>query len=192
VSLLHSPIHYTRWVGALMPEYDNPNTNAGEPVLPPSRFGAGYTVGDQQQAPPPSYPAPQSYPPPAGYPPPVSYPSASSGYPAAGGSLDDSLRYPDPTPQYPAAAPVPQYAVATPVVWGAPPQRTNSMAITALVCGLVFAPLGIVFGHIALSQINRTGEEGRGMAIAGLVLGYISVAFIVLYIIVIGAFVSSL
>ncbi|WP_280763349.1 DUF4190 domain-containing protein [Prescottella agglutinans] len=35
----------------------------------------------------------------------------------------------------------------------------------------------LVFGHIALSQIRRTGESGRGMAIAGLVLGYISIVF---------------
>jgi len=33
------------------------------------------------------------------------------------------------------------------------------------------APLGIVFGHIALSEINRTGQDGRAFAVAGLVLG---------------------
>lgn len=53
---------------------------------------------------------------------------------------------------------------------------TNSMAIAALVSALVFAPLGIVFGHISLSQIKRTGENGRGLAIAGLVIGYVGVA----------------
>lgn len=47
------------------------------------------------------------------------------------------------------------------------------MAIAALVCAFVFAPLGIAFGHISLSQINKTGEEGRGLAIAGLVIGYL-------------------
>jgi peptidyl-prolyl cis-trans isomerase B (cyclophilin B) len=37
-----------------------------------------------------------------------------------------------------------------------------------------FISLGaIITGHIALSQIKRTGEGGRGLAIAGLVLGYI-------------------
>ena len=34
-------------------------------------------------------------------------------------------------------------------------------------------PLGIVFGHISLSQIKRNGEEGRGLAIAGLVISYV-------------------
>ena len=61
-----------------------------------------------------------------------------------------------------------------------PPRQTNSMAIVALVSSLIVPPVGIVCGHIALSQIRRTGEEGRGMAIAGLVVGYIYTAFLVL------------
>lgn len=55
------------------------------------------------------------------------------------------------------------------------------MAIIALVSSLVFAPLGIVFGHISLSQIKRTGEEGRGLAMAGLAIGYIMVITVVLF-----------
>ena len=31
----------------------------------------------------------------------------------------------------------------------------------------------IITGHIALSQIKKTGEQGRGLAIAGLIIGYI-------------------
>jgi peptidyl-prolyl cis-trans isomerase B (cyclophilin B) len=53
------------------------------------------------------------------------------------------------------------------------PQPTNSLAIVSLVCAFLFAPLGIVFGHISLSQIKRTGEEGRGLAVAGLVISYL-------------------
>ena len=55
--------------------------------------------------------------------------------------------------------------------------RTNPMAITAFVlcfvCGFI---LPVVFGHIALNQINRTGEGGRGLAIAALVIGYVQMA----------------
>ena len=47
------------------------------------------------------------------------------------------------------------------------------MAIASLICAFVFAPLGIVFGHMSLSQIKRTGEEGRGLAVAGLVISYL-------------------
>jgi len=56
------------------------------------------------------------------------------------------------------------------------------MAVVALVGALVFAPLGIVFGHIALSQIRRSDEDGKGLAIAGLVIGYI---FTVVFLLVI-------
>jgi hypothetical protein len=34
---------------------------------------------------------------------------------------------------------------------------------------------GLVLGHVALVQTKRSGERGRGFAIAGLVLGYIGV-----------------
>jgi peptidyl-prolyl cis-trans isomerase B (cyclophilin B) len=50
------------------------------------------------------------------------------------------------------------------------------MAVASLICAFVFAPLGIVFGHISLSQIKRTGEEGRGLAVAGLVISYLVTA----------------
>jgi peptidyl-prolyl cis-trans isomerase B (cyclophilin B) len=53
------------------------------------------------------------------------------------------------------------------------PRPTNGMAIASLVCAFLFAPLGIVFGHVSMSQIKRTGEQGRGLAIAGLVISYV-------------------
>jgi uncharacterized membrane protein HdeD (DUF308 family) len=56
---------------------------------------------------------------------------------------------------------------------GAPVQRTNTLAIVALVLGIVVPIGGIICGHIALSQIKRTGEQGRGLALAGTILGYV-------------------
>jgi type II secretory pathway pseudopilin PulG len=51
-----------------------------------------------------------------------------------------------------------------------------------LVCGILVFPaiIAIILGHIALSQINRSGGtlRGRGMAIAGLVLGYLELVLI--------------
>jgi hypothetical protein len=44
--------------------------------------------------------------------------------------------------------------------------------------------LAIIFGHVALSRIASRGERGRGMAIAGLVLGYFGLAIIVVAIII--------
>ena len=69
----------------------------------------------------------------------------------------------DPGWQQPQGQPLQNYAG---------PRPTNPMAIAALVSSLVLAPLGIIFGHISLSQIKRTGEDGRGLAIAGLAIGY--------------------
>jgi len=37
--------------------------------------------------------------------------------------------------------------------------------------------VGVILGHIALKQIKSTGAKGRGLAIAGLVVGYLAVAF---------------
>ena len=62
--------------------------------------------------------------------------------------------------------------------------RTNSLAIASLVCGiagavitiLVPSLLAVVFGHMSLRQMSQTGEQGRGLAITGLVLGYVVLA----------------
>jgi hypothetical protein len=62
----------------------------------------------------------------------------------------------------------------------------NGLAIASLACGLVqfaFGPLtaipAIVFGHVALHQIKRTGGQGAGLALAGLILGWATVILIV-------------
>ncbi|MGC5017079.1 DUF4190 domain-containing protein [Micromonospora sp. DT47] len=60
---------------------------------------------------------------------------------------------------------------------------TNVMAILSLVFAFVFSPVGIVFGHIAKKQIRRTGEQGNGLATAGLVLSYIFTILGILWII---------
>lgn len=57
------------------------------------------------------------------------------------------------------------------------------MAVAALISSFLVAPLGIVFGHIARHQIKRTGESGSGMALAGLIIGYlVTIATIVIVI----------
>ncbi|MFB7574454.1 DUF4190 domain-containing protein [Streptomyces sp. NPDC056165] len=45
----------------------------------------------------------------------------------------------------------------------------NGFAVTALVTSLVcLAPLGLIFGIVALVQISRKGQRGKGLAIAGI------------------------
>jgi hypothetical protein len=84
--------------------------------------------------------------------------------------------------------PPPPYWAPPPPYWAPPPpqpQRTNSLAIAALICGLVeflFLPAAIctvILGHIAKRQIRQTGEGGRGLATAGLILGYTGITLLV-------------
>jgi len=61
------------------------------------------------------------------------------------------------------------------------PRQTSGMAVASLVLGLVWffwvgSVLAVVFGHLALAECQREGKQGQGMAVAGLVLGYIGVA----------------
>ncbi len=54
-----------------------------------------------------------------------------------------------------------------------PSEKTNVLAIVSLVTAFFISLAAIITGHIALGQIKKTGEKGRGLAIAGLVLGYL-------------------
>ena len=70
-------------------------------------------------------------------------------------------------------------ARAAPVVPVVPVAKTNGLAIASLACGIAqfgFGPLAtipaIVLGHVARHQIRRTGEQGAGLALAGLILGW--------------------
>lgn len=68
--------------------------------------------------------------------------------------------------------------------------KTNGFAIASLVLGIVWiygvgSILALIFGYIAKGSIDRSNgrETGRGMAIAGIVLGWIGVAGVILLII---------
>jgi serine/threonine protein kinase len=78
---------------------------------------------------------------------------------------------------------------------GYPPPRnqgTNGFAIAALIFGIIGgALLGFIFGFIALSQTKRTGQNGRGMAIAGIVLSAVWTVGIVFLIVLALAFSST-
>jgi hypothetical protein len=61
--------------------------------------------------------------------------------------------------------------------------RTNALAVTAFVTSVLgFSVVPIIFGHLAMQAIRRTGERGSVLAVIGLVLGYFQVAFIALMI----------
>jgi hypothetical protein len=83
----------------------------------------------------------------------------------------------------------PAYGQPAPPAWpgGYPPQQwvrpTNTMAILALVMAFVFAPVGLVLGIVARKQIRQTGEQGEGLALAGIIIGGIFTAIFVLFLV---------
>ncbi|MBC9944572.1 DUF4190 domain-containing protein [Leucobacter sp. cx-328] len=112
------------------------------------------------------------------------YTAAPTAYPAA------PPAYQPPAPPYQGAPGAPGFPPAPPYVGQQPapqyPQSQapmNVLAILSLIAAIVgFFTLGIisvaavVLGHIALSQIKKRLDRGRGMAIAGLIIGYIGTA----------------
>jgi len=62
------------------------------------------------------------------------------------------------------------------------------MAIASMVLGIVWvywigSILALVFGYVALRQIRQRGQQGKGMAIAGIALGWVGAATLVAIII---------
>jgi hypothetical protein len=54
--------------------------------------------------------------------------------------------------------------------------RVNILAVLALILGCLVSPLAALFGHLALNQISRSGERGTAIAWVAIVLGYLSLA----------------
>ena len=70
-----------------------------------------------------------------------------------------------------------------------PPRRTNGFAIASMVLGILWlywigSILALVFGYIARNQIRERGDAGNGMAIAGIVLGWVGVGVIAIAVVV--------
>lgn len=141
----------------------------------------------------PHYPAPQQ-PPPTQYPPAGQQPYPSPQYP---GAQYPNQQYPGAPAQYPQQS----YNPTGYQPYGYPQQstKTNGLAIASLVTSLagsalcgVGAIIGIILGIVGLNQIKTTGEQGRGMALAGIWIGvFLLVAWIVYLVVVIVAAVNS-
>jgi hypothetical protein len=114
---------------------------------------------------------PDGYPAPGGYPP-------AGGYPAQGGYPGQAY----PGYGYPAAA-----------------QPTNGLAIASMVVSIIgllglcgyglggyIGVVGALLGHAAKKRIRESGEGGDGMALAGIIMGWIATGIAVLATIAIG------
>jgi hypothetical protein len=88
---------------------------------------------------------------------------------------------PDPAP-LPAAPPPPHCYAPYPIA-----QTTNGLAVAALISSLVgFGLFGVIFGHVSLKQIKESQgrQSGEGLAIAGLAIGYLEIAFFALIVLI--------
>jgi uncharacterized membrane protein len=72
-----------------------------------------------------------------------------------------------------------------PGLYNPPGRRLNQLAVASLACGVAQPfTLGlttipaIVLGHVARGQIRRAGQDGAGLALAGLLLGWAAVALV--------------
>ena len=111
----------------------------------------------------PAGPTPSSY---AGHTP----PPERAGYPTGHSPAHATAAY-TPPPGHGGYPPPAGVGYGAPSYSPPPSQGTNGFAIAALIFGIIGgALLGFIFGFIALSQTKRTGQNGRGMAIAGIVL----------------------
>lgn len=181
----------------------------GQDFIPPA-YAEQPPAPNAPSYPPRSGPVPPWDPPPPGYPPsgygPPRYPDpppyGAPSYP------------PPPPPQFGPSYPPPGYGGGG---YGGPPvypgpydpyqsrlHETNGLAIGSLVTSIAGVVLGIplslfcwlgvlipivgaVLGGVALNQIKRTGQQGRGLAIAGIAVGATAAVLLVIFVIAVMA-----
>ena len=73
--------------------------------------------------------------------------------------------------------------------------KTEPLAIWSFVlsllalacCGFILGIPGVICGHLALSKIQKEPQlQGRGLATAGLIIGYVAIAFWLIYVVFFG------
>ena len=159
------------------------NSTPDAPAPGPAGYPGSSPAGQGAYPPPPgqgAYPQQGAYPPPS----PSAYPQ-----PAQGGQ----------PPAYGAPAyGTPPYGAAPAYGYGAQP-KTNALSIVSLIASIVgfigILPIigsigGVITGHISLNQLKTSGENGRGMALAGTIVGYVGLAFWIIGAIVLFSFIA--
>jgi len=80
-----------------------------------------------------------------------------------------------------------------------PPRRTNGLAIASMVVSIVgiaglcawgplsvfVSPVGAILGHVARRRLKTVEEEGQGMALAGIILGWAGLVLSLIFLAVI-------
>ena len=169
-------------------------------TYPPPPGSGDYVPPSSDPATPPVYPPPPSYEPPPAYQPPgystPAYPpqpdpaqpyGSTPPYPQQPDSVQP-YGYPAPVdPNYP--NPAYQQGYANPYGYSPYPMKppTDGMAIASLVvscvavlglCGYglggLIGVVGAVLGHASRRRIRANGADGAGMALAGIIIGWIA------------------
>ena len=93
---------------------------------------------------------------------------------------------------------VPDPLPDAPVVPYAPIPKPSGFAVASLVLGIlglflswitfgIPSMLAVVFGHVGVSRVRRGVGDGRGMAISGMVLGYLVIALFLVLVVAVGS-----
>ncbi|MFT4219529.1 MAG: DUF4190 domain-containing protein [Microbacterium sp.] len=143
---------------------------------------------------------------------PAGYPGGASEAPGAQGAPEAAPAYgaPPAAPAY--GAPEAAAAYGSAPAYGAAPAyptapgyagyptapKTNTLAIVSLVsslAGLFVVPVigqivGIITGHMSLSRLKTSGENGRGLALAGTIIGWVGLVLAIIGIILVISFIA--
>ncbi len=119
----------------------------------------------------------------------------ASAVPAADPALSPSqpnpyATQPSPYPGQPMGYPTQPPSYGAYPYTGPPIKRTNGLAVASLICAIggfiLFIPavLGVVFGFVAKAQIRQSGgtQTGDGLALAGIIVGFAWIAFLIILI----------
>lgn len=135
------------------------------------------------------------------------YPSSGAGYPASGAGYPSSgagypggaAGYPGGDQNYPAQpytggpAGYPAYGYNTPQAVLGPQQQTNGLAIASMVVSIIsmvgllcyglggfLGVVGAILGHVSRKQIKERQQSGDGMALAGVIVGWVAVVLAII------------
>jgi peptidyl-prolyl cis-trans isomerase B (cyclophilin B) len=98
--------------------------------------------------------------------------------------INDALGLKASEPDFTPPAPVNQTA-QQPSVNQTKSEKTNVLAIIALICAFFFPLIGLILGFVAKNQIKKTGEKGKGLATAAIIISIVSIVLYILLLLVI-------
>lgn len=75
---------------------------------------------------------------------------------------------------------------------------SNTLALVSVILSglglltFITAPIGAILGHVSLSQIKKTGQNGRGLALAGAIAGWVITVLWVISLVIFTIFIISM